>query len=400
MNRYRIYAKILGPILPKDKTQYGECFIERMSIAEQKRRKFKPIQPSNSPVPPDGKFYKSYITHHKEIDPRVIKTEYVMHTEITGRDVNYALGVAIPRFEKVTGALAIAASVHYGNKYNRKARYTNYEYQICRIYEIVDNNEVETKQGIFAGGMISLINLPSDNNKSLLDEKLLDRMLKSKDDIFLKALGYLQEGEKGFHNNASLEKITLDFAKSIELILGLFKGTFSKKLKSLAKEFGIDKEDCDEIKKLWKLRGGGDVAHAKRGSKIRFYPPQYPIPSNVDMVYIESSSLAARVLTKYFLFRDSVLSIKLSDDSMDDLDELYDVDNGSLYTIRTLEKNRKRLTLILKAKISIAFGMPVKNIKLYGYQLPYVHFRIKDHLKFNLSKNKITKKKIVIFGNI
>ena len=224
---------------------------------------------------------------------------------------------------------------------------------------------------------------------SLLDDKLVERMLKSKDDIFWKSLSYLQSGEKGFHDNTSPEKMTLDFMKSIELLIKLWKGrSFSIQLKNASKELGIDKDDCDEIKKLWRLRSGGDVAHSKRGSKADFYPAQYPVPSNVDGPYIDSSSLAVRVLTKYFLFRDSILSIKLTDKEPYDVDELIDVNQGSVFVIKPSNKDKKNLTPFLKKKISVHFGIPLKNIKLYSYQLPDIH------------NNKIPKKVIVIFGTI
>lgn len=68
MNKYRIYAKIIGPTLPGAETSYEECFIVPMSIDEQERRKFKPIE-ANSPEPTDRDFYKTYVTHHRVADP-------------------------------------------------------------------------------------------------------------------------------------------------------------------------------------------------------------------------------------------------------------------------------------------------------------------------------------------
>lgn len=400
MNKYRIYAKIIGPTLPGAETSYEECFIVPMSIDEQERRKFKPIE-ANSPEPTDRDFYKTYVTHHRVADPRIIKTAHIIRTDVETHDVGSALGHAIRRFEKITGTLAITSLIQYEQKHNRKFNYTNYEYQIVRIYKLENNEESEAEVPVFAGGSVSHINLPSQTDMTVLDEKLVERMLKSRDDIFWKSLGYLQSGQKGFRNNTPTEKMTLDFMKSIELIVRLWKGKkFSIQLKSAAKELNIDKEDGEKIMELWRLRSGGDVAHAKRGSKVDFYPAQYPVPSNVDGPYIDSGALAVRVLTKYFLFRDSILSIHISDKDHYDVDELIDVNQGSAFAIRPSKKSKKFLTPFLKKKISVHFGIPSKNIKLYAYQLPNVHFRITDHLKFDIHKNKIPKKMIIIFGSL
>jgi len=398
MGKYRIYAKIIGPILPDNPTTYGDCIISPMDISEQENRKFKPIE-ANSPEPTEQDFYKSYVTHRRDADPRIIKTNHIIRTDIETHHVGSALGHAIKIFEKATGTLGITALIQFEQKHNRKFNYTNYEYQIVRIYKLENDKESEAEVPVFAGGSVSHINLPSETDMSVLDEKLMERMLKSRDDIFWKSFGYLQSGQKGFRNNTAPEKMTLDFMKSIELVVRLWNGKkFSSQLKKAAKELGIDKEDADKIMELWRLRSGGDVAHAKRGSRADSYPAQYPIPSNVD--YIDSGALAVRVLTKYFLFRDSILSIHISDKDHYDIDELVDVNQGAAFAIRPSKKGKKFLTPFLKKKISTHFEIPLKNIKLYSYQTPNVHFRISDHLKFNIHKNKIPKKMLILFGNL
>ncbi len=400
MNKYRIYAKIIGQTLPNTETLYEDCVIAPMSVEEQEKRKFKPIE-ANSPEPTDRDFYKTYVTHHRDTDPRIIKTGHIIRTDVETHDAGSALGHAIKRFERITGTLGIASLIQYDQKHNRKFNYTNCEYQIVRIYKLENDREVDEEVPIFASSSVSHINLPSQTDVAVLDEKLIERMLKSRDDIFWKSLRYLQSGQKGFRNNTSSEMMTLDFMKSIELIINLWNGrSFPVRLKKAAKELQIDQEDQKSIKELWSLRSNGDVAHAKRGSKADFYPAQYPIPSNVDGPYIDSGSLAVRVLTKYFLFRDSILSIKISDETHDEADELIDVNQGTAYTIRPSNKNKRLLTPFLKRKIATHFGVPIKNIKLYAYQAPNIHFRISDHLKFDLHKNKISKKRLVIFGRI
>lgn len=398
MNKYRVYAKIIGPILPKASTNYDDCVISPMSLSEQEQREFKPIE-TDSPDRLDDEYYSSYVTHRRVVDPRIIKSGYVIFTDVEASRPTEALGKAILRFEKNTGAFSIASAVNYSSKHRVKSRYTNYEYQLVKIYHFVDGKESEITEPISVGGMVSHIKLPSETNISDSDSALLERILKSKDEIFWKALGYLQSGAKGFHNNTPSDKMTLDFMKSIELIINLWNGrSFSTRLKRCSKEINIDEVDQREIKKLWALRSNGDVAHARQGRRDMY--PQFPMPTSIDGPYIDSSSLAGRVLTNYFLFRDAILSIHISDKKHYGEDELIDVNHGSAFTIRPSRKDKKFLTPFLKKKISQYFDVPLKKIHLYAYQSPYVHFKILDHLKFNIHKNKIPNKMIIVFGSL
>lgn len=393
--KYRIYAKIIGPVLPSVESKVGDCTIKPMSLAEQRKRKFKPLESADPKQ--DKDFYKSYLTHRRVVDPRIVKTEHVIFIDVPESRIGTALGVAIQNFEKVTGVLAVSASIRYAEKHDVKSRYINYEYQICRIYKLSDNLEIEPEEEVFDGGHTSHMNLPSDTDFGLLNNQMLQRMLMSKDGVFIKALGYLQSGEKGFHNNTHPEKMTLDFMKCIELIVDQCEGkSFNEKLKNAVKEFGIDADDYKSIKKLWALRSNGDVAHAKLRSRQNSLPPQYPVPSIVDGPYIDSGSLAVRFLTQYFLFRDSIISIKISSRPDGDEDVLVDVNYGLVYTIKPSVKDWRKLTPFLKKKISTHFKVPIKDIKLYASQAELVHFRISNHLKHDLHENHISHKRIII----
>lgn len=40
MKKYKVYAKILGYVLPDEELEIGECKIEKMSYKEQRKRNF------------------------------------------------------------------------------------------------------------------------------------------------------------------------------------------------------------------------------------------------------------------------------------------------------------------------------------------------------------------------
>lgn len=388
MESYRVYAKLLGPLLPKDAMKYDDCVVRPMSLLEQKKRKFKPLEEVLSKWD-----HKTYITHKRLSDPRIIKTKHVIYTDVNSHEPNYAREIAIERFEKITGALSISSAIYHSDKYNKKIDYQNYEYQIVKIYSLVNGVESTDEITLLLSNSASFLDIPSENDLTVLNERFLSRMLSSEDDVFWKSLEHLQSGQKGFRNNIPPEMMTLEFMKSIELIIRVLhpKSVFKKALKSVAKTLKVDDEDVALILKLWKLRNEGDVAHAKRGPK-KFGP------------YIDSGSLAVRFLVKYFLFLDSLISIKISKEHEDALDELIEVRRGNskfaIFSIRPRNKNRKKLTPFLKRKISFHFEIPIKDIELYGYQLPYIYFRVVDYLRYDLSARRISKRKIVIFGNI
>jgi hypothetical protein len=52
--KYRVYAKILGCILPKDKMAVFDCTIQKMNRSEQKRRNFSPLNMNKFPIKPVG----------------------------------------------------------------------------------------------------------------------------------------------------------------------------------------------------------------------------------------------------------------------------------------------------------------------------------------------------------
>src|ERR1700733_8121084 len=109
--KYRVYAKVLGYSLPLETTEISKCVIKRMSFTEQRKRNFKPLNIQVSRPEPES-FYKSYIAFGAASDTRIFKTRYVIYTDIennTGHDTGGLIGVAIRRFDRVVGALSLAA---------------------------------------------------------------------------------------------------------------------------------------------------------------------------------------------------------------------------------------------------------------------------------------------------
>lgn len=399
MKTYRIYAKLIGPIIPKEERILKNCAIRYMSLAEQKQRRFRLLEEA-SPVPEDKKYYKTYLTKKKIIDPRIIKTTYVMSTDSETGSVSASLGIAHKRFDEVVGILGLNTLQYIENLHGRKMSFQNYEYQISKIYEIKENQEIVVEEALWSGAGVSFINLPNSNDFSNFDQHLLERMLRSKNEIFLKSLKYLTEGQKGLNVNESPVKITLDFMKSMELIINQFEGEgFSKKLNNAALELGIDSEDILSIKKLWKLRSDGDVAHAKVSSRSSKLPFQFPTPNDVDGPYLDSASVPTRFLIKFFILVDSLVTLKITKEQHYSTNQIIEVNGGLAYLIRPTNRNRKKLTPFLKKQISECFKIPIRDIKLYYYNLPYVNFRILNHLKYPLDSVKFKNKVHIFFGS-
>lgn len=163
--KIRVYAKIVGYVLPEIEATIDHCVIRKMPFKEQKSRKFLPLR---NIIKEDFKnpWYKSYITYPSNSDFREIKSHYIIYTDIeeyTGEsaqakdsggyygEINSALGIAIRRFDKVIGALSLSSCDLLFNKHKRYLA-TKYDYQICKIYELAGKKEIETEKP-FMGGM-------------------------------------------------------------------------------------------------------------------------------------------------------------------------------------------------------------------------------------------------------
>jgi len=91
MGKFRIYALILGEILPEG--LFLDCIIKKLDFGEQEKRSFSPIQGIFSSTIADQ--HKTYVTSLPYVDPIRIKSEYVVIYDIEEKDFNSALGGAI-----------------------------------------------------------------------------------------------------------------------------------------------------------------------------------------------------------------------------------------------------------------------------------------------------------------
>lgn len=394
--KIRIYAKIIGYVLPKNDFILNHCVIKKMSFKEQKKRKFLPLR---NVINEDFKnpWYKSYITYPSNSDFREIKSNYVIFTDIerftakSGQakdsagyhgDISSALGIAIRRFDKVIGALSLSSCDLLFNKHKRYLA-TKYDYQVCRIYELVGEKEIDAEKP-FMGGWGGMINFP-DKKSSFKDINfgLMNRMLESKDKVFVKSLRYLLKAVKGMHLNLPIEKIFIDYTKSIELIINSFKGKyFSKKLERASKILDISDVDRQTIKDIWKSRSRGDFAHASDSLRSFSLPPQFPEPSDADFfAKIDSFELCSMILLKYFKYIDNEVEVRINDSSkrfMDDkyFDKLIDVNIGEYLAFYTSIKNRRTLTIKLKQELAKHYKCKYKNIKLRSFKQDRIVFKI------------------------
>jgi len=393
--KYRIYAKIVGYILPDNETEIDHCIIKKMSLSEQRKRKFFPLRNERKENFNDP-WYKSYITYPSNADFRELKTKYVICTDIekyrgerdkpkdTGGfsgDVNSALGIAVRRFDRVVNSLCLCASDLIVKKVNRYLD-TKYDYQICRIYELKEERENNTEKP-FMGGWGGMINFPAKNfNFTDIDVVLMSRMLKSKNIIFIKSLRYLFKGVRGMHNNVPAEKIFIDYVKSIEIIVNQFKGkSFNKKLLNVSKILDIPKESIKEIKDIWKSRSRGDFAHANTSLTSLNLPPQFPEPSDSEFRYFNLFGICSMLVLKYFKYIENEFEVFINDDhlkftSEDNYNQLIDVNIGEYFCFYTKISNKRILTPLLKKEIANHFKCKIKEIKLKSFKDNKVVFKI------------------------
>lgn len=359
-------------MLPNETYSIKECTIRKMTISEQKRRKFSPINIEVKEITPSS-FYKSYVGFGVLTDTRLFKTEYVIYTDIsTNRnDASHVLGVAVRRFDEVIGALSLASSDWFCKTHTRDPIYKATMYQMSKIYELVDDKEVSFGQyNLYRGGG-SQINLP-DAKASFdkIDFTLITRVLNNKDKVFSKSLKYLLSAEDGIYKGLPPEKIILDLMKSIEVIVTSFpkkrtkkkEGVFRARLKKCAEEIGLTEKQNDQIMQLWKDRSNGDIAHSTSSSRSDYLPPQYPIPSDVVFIPFQSD-LAVQVLLKYLEYKKGEILVEISNDPFHTAGSLIDVNFGSYY-IYTPKKSEKRVAHFVKKAIASYFKIAYRKITI------------------------------------
>src|SRR3989344_647353 len=118
MSKYRIYALIIGEIITQGK--FFDCEIRKMTFAEQKKRKFSPIQSVFSEMR-DTKYYKTYATSLPYIDPIRIKSKYVIVCDLSERETKAALGGGIRIIDRLCRFLSLVYVEDAKRKFNRES---------------------------------------------------------------------------------------------------------------------------------------------------------------------------------------------------------------------------------------------------------------------------------------
>jgi hypothetical protein len=402
INSYRVYATILGYTLPKNKglieftpgiwQRISKCNFLKMSFREQKRRGFKPIKTSS----PNTSYYKNFQTYPFGTDIKILRSSYVIYTDVEIYSINGAVGAAMQIFDKVVGTLTLGAMVLFSNKYKREILHQNYDYQIVKVYKVENNKELEINDEELStiSGMVSMPGWPQRNvNFSEINEKLLKNILEAKDEVFCKAFGYYTEANKNFNNYKPIFVAYLNWVKCIELIINRFKGKyFKKRLKNSAKNLHLSAKEVESIELAWKIRNDGDFAHAKKISNKKNYPPQFPIPEEHEFIPGQINGVAGGVLLKYFDFSNNCIEIFVEVDhkhgECEYLDELVNVNLGQYYQFHTHEKDKIKLNLKIKEKISIEFKIKKNKIKILNDKNTLLRDLPKDRLITKIEKDK------------
>jgi len=215
MKKYKVYAKILGHVLPEEKLEIGDCKIEKMSYREQKERNFQPLRGWKV-----REFNMNYMTFPRGSDFRIMRSNFVISTIIDTGGSNEALGFAEDIFDKIIGVFMLYMNYWWLERYPRsKNRFSGYDYQICKLYEIVNDKEIEVKDLGPISSSSSMCRYPEFKELTNDFEKITDQYLSCKDEIFERSLEYFVDGIRGINLFLPEEKIFLDLFKSIELII-------------------------------------------------------------------------------------------------------------------------------------------------------------------------------------
>lgn len=379
MNKYKIYAKILGNVLPNQIFEIGNCKIEKMSYREQRKRKFRPLQGWTSVETSTGeqkKKIKYYLQFPNGADFRIMKSDFVISTVLNCSDDNEAIGLAEIEFNTLIGSLMLYMRTWWPQKFPKDTnRFSGYDFQICKVYKIIGEKEIEIKDPKPISTSSSMCSNPSFSEP--LDPKTLQSYLGCRNEVFGKALKYFTNGVRGFSFNLPEEKIFLDLFKSIELVINSFKTRsrkFKQKLKSVASKLDLTEDEKNKIIEFWTIRSKGDFAHARKRQISLSLPPQYPISSDCNLFinYDELIQINQKVIVNYFNFiKDRyIISIKKpeSGEGYNNLNHVIESfplvtrwDNG-YFEFKTEEKDKHKLTNMLKNKMSEYLKVSKKNI--------------------------------------
>lgn len=391
---YRIYAKIIGYILPQDSTNIGKCIIKEMSQTEQNSRDFKPF-PARMSSMVERSEYSSYLMPVGFIDSRLIKTNYVAFTDIETSRSNEAIGKAIVRFDKLVASLGLGSSDWFERTHNR-FDFKPCDYQISKVYKLNGEIEEEIDEEVFIGGSVSQINLPTSTPIDEDMDKLVKKIAKSDFYIINKSIGYFLEAKRMMNEGIPLDKVVLDLTKSIEIFTRIFSGkSFPKRLDIMAKTIGLNQEDKIRIIKLWKTRSDDDVAHADMFDRIAYLPPQFPIPSRTTLP-MGAFSVCAKTIIRFFNFFDGLVEVKVRrDTNIGGVNEITRVDNKDLFVFYSPIQNKRKLTPLIKKKLAESLDKKVSDITMVQNTFPEFLFKIKDYKREDFRGRNL----IRIFGN-
>lgn len=372
---YRVYAKILGYILPRTETIIGDCKIRKMSLREQKTRGFRAYE--GRLVIEDN--LPAFLTFPRGIDSRVFKTNYVIYTDVEyDAGSNAAVGIANDRFELAIGSLTLAGTAWSKNKYNRWLSSVTYDYQICRVYELVNGQENPVEMEHLPSG-VWMCSYPAFKDFQELDGSMLDYIVQTKNPIFLKALRYLITSERGINFQYPAEKIFLDYFKCIEIIIeylgSLRKNVpraFRKRLVRAAKKLSLESGDVSLIQKYYTLRNRGDFAHASVNARSIQFMPQFPRPSDSEIfVYDDLRMLARRILIRLCHYINKRYRVQVNPPrsySDGEFIQILGPREGDYYSadyvLQTGLRNKREITTLAKRHLAAALKIHITAIHL------------------------------------
>lgn len=373
--KYRVYATILGYVLPKKRTDVTykpgafqreiKTTIKKMTFAEQKKRHFEPIKLSK----PNTTHYKRYLTNDFGTDRKILRSDFIIYTDIEVWDSNAAIGAAIQIFDKIVGALALNASILFLNKYKRHLLHQKYDYQVVRVYELEDKKEKEPKEKLGVTGWVAMPNWPQGNvDFGEINKELLQATLESRNEVFKKALHYSTEGNKSFDSNEPVQVAFLNWIKAIEIIVNEFKGnTFKKRLSTASNKLGLEQSTIDQIKKAWNVRSNGDFAHARKSSG-NYLPPQYPVPKDQDFIPYDMNTIATTIIVRYFELVDGIIEVRVHKDhpyeKCDRLNELIAVNMAEYFEFHTHTLGKAHIIRKIKKSVAEHFNIRIGKIKI------------------------------------
>ena len=284
----------------------------------------------------------------------------------------------------------------FEKKHNRYL-FKPYDYQICKIYEIVNDKEREIDRNkIFFGSSIEQINLPTNSEFETDDNDLLSMIYKIDLYIISKSLDYFLEARRLFLQGFSLDKVILDLAKSVEVLTKIFNGkNFPKRLSAMAKTISLPNKVKEDLLKLWKKRNEEDVAHADLFDRRGNLPPQFPTPSRTDLP-VNAFDVVSQTILKAFLFLHGIVQIKIRREAkFGKMNNIVRINNQDVFVFNSNEKNKKKLTWALKKKLANALNKTHKDIKVIQNKFPEFLLKVTDYNRGNYHRDGV----IQIFGN-